>query len=366
MMHCPRGLRSARTLLVCLRWGIGDLVMELPLLKALRRHVPHAHITALGAAPAVQLLEGEAWVDRIVEAQQFGIAHWGDAGDDAMRRDLVRWGRRHGFDCILDGSHAPRAARLALWSLGLPWLDTGAYLGLHDRADDPACDGLSLLTAAGEAVWGIAVESRRPRLDLRPDERAAARRFAGRFVGDAPVLGLAPMASSPLKRGAATEFARAADCLVNRHACRVLIFGGKEQDDAAAAVQRAMEHRDQAQVLEPMHLRTTAALLEQCRAVICNDTGLMHVSAAVDVPVVGLFACTSPELYLPPGGIAVERWTDPCRYLEADEGRFGVTPCVAAGNCIHAGHQRQERWADAAVAAASPRFGTINRSVERR
>ncbi len=40
---------EARRILVCLRYGIGDVVMELPVLDALRAAVPRAHITALGA-----------------------------------------------------------------------------------------------------------------------------------------------------------------------------------------------------------------------------------------------------------------------------------------------------------------------------
>jgi hypothetical protein len=59
-------LDDARNLLVCLRYGIGDVVMQFPMLDALRRAVRHARITAVGAHPAIELLENSGLVDEIL------------------------------------------------------------------------------------------------------------------------------------------------------------------------------------------------------------------------------------------------------------------------------------------------------------
>ncbi len=53
-------------ILVCWRYGIGDVMMQLPTMEALRRSAPAARITALGAAPATELLDGAGLVDDIV------------------------------------------------------------------------------------------------------------------------------------------------------------------------------------------------------------------------------------------------------------------------------------------------------------
>ena len=104
-------------------------------------------------------------------------------------------------------------------------------------------------------------------------------------------------------------------------------------------------------MIAPVHLRGTAALLAQCRVLICNDTGLMHLAAAVGTPVVAVFACTSPRLYLPRGGTAVARWAQPCSHVVHDD--FGVAPCVAGARCLDPGHRLlPEQWAGAATAAA--------------
>jgi ADP-heptose:LPS heptosyltransferase len=342
-------LGSARRILVCVRWGIGDLVMELPLLRALRRHAREAHISALAARPAVELLENETVVDHVAAVQDFGLRHWGDAGDASVRRDVARWCAGGDFDCVLDGSHAPLGVRLALGRLDVPWYDTGEHL---PDVGTQAAEGLAILAAAARVAWGISPDGRRPRLTLHAGERAAAHRLKESVAGKAPLVGIAPIASSPLKRASATEFARAADALAARTDGHVLLFGSLEGGDARRVL-ATMSRKHRARIVEPVHLRFTAALLEQCRVLICNDTGLMHVAAAVGVPVVGVFSCTSPALYLPPGGTAVQRWAEPCRHLEVARGRFGVTPCIAAGRCLERGHRRTERWADAAVAAAA-------------
>jgi ADP-heptose:LPS heptosyltransferase len=342
-------LRQARNVLVCLRWGIGDLVMELPLLQALRQHVPQARITGLGADPAVELLEGDPALDAAMPVQRFGIRHWGDDGTATSRAALAQWCRRSGFDCALDRTHAAQGVQRVLWELALPEFDTSRF----DRNDPQIrdLDGGARLAVAAATTWGVPVaESARPVLTLRDAERGAAAQWCDRAFGpEAPLVGVAPIASSPLKRGAVSQFARVADALALAGA-RVAVFAG-DQVPVAEATITGMQQGRRAALLPAMHLRQTAALLQQCRVLVCNDTGLMHLAAAVGTPVVAVFACTSPRLYLPRGGTAIARWRNPCGYTRDDD--FGVAPCVAEGRCLEPAHQEPpEQWAPAAVAAA--------------
>ncbi len=356
-------VRDARRILLCLRWGIGDLVMELPMLEALRRHAPGAEITALGAMPAVELLEQTAVVERTVAVQTFGLTHWADAGTERTRSRIAAWCRARRFDCILDPSHAPLGARLALCAAGIPTLDTGEHLTVNGWGD---VRGQELLSRAAAAAWGVLLGgTERPVLPLQEDELRAGRRLKEELAGRAPLFALAPIASSPLKRGSVSEFARAADGLIDATNGHVALFAG-DQPRQCEAVASVMRNAGRAWRLAPMHLRATAALLAQCRALVCNDTGLMHLAAAVGTPVVAVFACTSPRLYLPAGATAIQRWPEPCRYGEAAQGGFGPTPCVAQGVCLDPSHRRSESWADAAMAAALGAAAAVNGSAVRR
>jgi ADP-heptose:LPS heptosyltransferase len=84
-------LLRAEHILICLRYGIGDVVMELPLLDALRRPALKARITAIGAAPATELLDGAGLVDEIVTYGRWGIRHFWDSGVEHTQSNLTLW-----------------------------------------------------------------------------------------------------------------------------------------------------------------------------------------------------------------------------------------------------------------------------------
>ncbi|RJR34338.1 MAG: hypothetical protein C4576_26510 [Desulfobacteraceae bacterium] len=83
-----------------------------------------------------------------------------------------------------------------------------------------------------------------------------------------------------------------------------------------------------------LHLLHVAALLERCDALVCNDTGLMHIAASVGTPVIGLFGPTDPSIYLPRQGHtrAVCGDKPDCVFRQ----RLGIrpSPCLGAGRCL--------------------------------
>jgi ADP-heptose:LPS heptosyltransferase len=355
-------LARAERVLVCLRWGIGDLVMELPLLTALRGHVPRAVVTGLGAAPALELLEGEGVVDRLRAVQDFGVRHWGDTGSDVARTALADWFRQQRFDIVLDTLHAPQAVQRVLWRLGLPGRDTGWFAPGEVESEEAApggavpapADGSARLAAAAAVTWQVRVDpAAPPTVRLTPRELEDGARRKSVLAGTAPLHGVAPIASSPLKRGAAAEFARVADGLVAATDGYVALFAG-DQYEVARAVRARMTRPERAHLVPALHLRRTAALLARCRGLVCNDTGLMHLAAAVRTPVVAVFACTSPRLYLPRSAVAVQRWRHPCSFTDHDD--FGVNACVARGRCLDPDHERVDDWWRAALDAALAGF----------
>jgi ADP-heptose:LPS heptosyltransferase len=80
-------------------------------------------------------------------------------------------------------------------------------------------------------------------------------------------------------------------------------------------------------------LRRVAALLACCMLFVGNDTGLMHMSAALGVPTIGVFGPTCPAIYLPPGahtrGVAA---LNACLYRITDS--FGPPECISQNRCL--------------------------------
>jgi ADP-heptose:LPS heptosyltransferase len=95
------------------------------------------------------------------------------------------------------------------------------------------------------------------------------------------------------KRWDTFRFAALADWLCEHTHGTALIFGGSDEVSLKQAVATAM--RQPSVIVDPIPLRKTAALLKHCSVCICNDSGLMHAAACMDVPTIGIFGPTDEK-----------------------------------------------------------------------
>jgi heptosyltransferase-1 len=322
-------LQSTQRVLLCLRYGIGDVVMEMPALDALRAFVPAARITVLGARPALELLENDPRVDECVCVQDWGLHHWGDLGTPDIKQMIRNWLTRKNFDVILDPYHAVIAVRDVLWEQRTIILDTGKEA--QDRALVDHAGGVAAIRAASSRCWGLAeCGDGRPRLHLHAQDLSFARRFlAAHGLDDRPPVALSPVASSPLKRWPVERLAVVADQVIEQYGKLLLFYG--PQSKVGSEFLRAIRHAEQIVSVGGMHLRKVAALLSGCAAVVGNDTGLMHITAAVGTPMIAIFGPTCPNIYSPPAAAAVKANID-CPYRKTTE--FGPPNCVLANRCL--------------------------------
>ncbi len=101
------------------------------------------------------------------------------------------------------------------------------------------------------------------------------------------------------KRWGAEKFAGLADALSQKLSARVLLFGGP---DEALIKQKVVDGMKQpGHIVQPVSLRRTAALLGRCSIAVCNDSGLMHLSACFGTPTVGIFGPTDERRNGPMG-----------------------------------------------------------------
>ena len=159
------------------------------------------------------------------------------------------------------------------------------------------------------AALGANPEPLPPQLFVTPEEIEAARKKFGLEGISGPILGLNPGAEyGPAKRWPAERFMAAAQAIQKRTNCVWLLFGGKSDaaitNQIAAAFHASRTCRDGAERRRVTHhdfsgqttLRELMALFTLCRVLLTNDTGPMHVAAALGTPVVVPFGSTSPEL----------------------------------------------------------------------
>ncbi len=265
--------------------GLGDLVFALPALEALRAAYPRAELVLLARPWAADLLGGRpSPVDRVVPVE---LAL--DGSDPP--------------DVLADGVAAARAAlgpvdvALQLHGGGRTTNGVVAALGARVTAgsrtpDAPALDRslpyvylqpevLRYLELAG--LVGAAPATLAPRLAVVPADRAAAQAV---LPGDgAPVAFLHPGATDVRRRWAPERFAAVGDALAGR-GVRVLVNGGPAEAGVVEAVLGAMRAPA---VRVSLGLDAIAGVLEASAVVISNDSGPLHLAAAVGAPTVGLY-----------------------------------------------------------------------------
>ncbi|WP_426399317.1 glycosyltransferase family 9 protein [Ralstonia sp. R-29] len=291
-------LRGARRIAVFRALQLGDMLCAVPALRALRAAAPRAHITLVGLPWAQQFQQryadllndfavfpgGEAFPEAgaatptathafyaDMQARRFDVAialH----GSGPQSTDVVRhFGARHVFGFQPEGA-TTRQAQTAL----LPW---------PERLPE-AQRLLALLTHLGApAVPPI------PDFPLRRDDYAEALALLRRHALDRDrLVCLHPGARMPSRRWWPERFAVVADTLV-LSGFHVVLTGAPSEAELVDAVRGHMRQRS-ASVVGQTSLGGLAALLRLARLLICNDTGVSHVAAAVRAPSV-VIACGS-------------------------------------------------------------------------
>jgi heptosyltransferase-2 len=149
------------------------------------------------------------------------------------------------------------------------------------------------------AALGANPEPLAPQLFVTLEEVTVAAKQFGLDQTASPIFGLNPGAEyGPAKRWPAENFIAAAKEIHKRTGCTWLLFGGKSDSPLTASIASALHASDIAchDLAGRTSLRELMALLKLCRVLLTNDTGPMHVAAALGTPVVVPFGSTSPEL----------------------------------------------------------------------
>ena len=329
----------ARILIRGTNW-LGDAVMTTPALLRLREKFPDAHIALLTPEKLRELWNGHPAVNEIIPF--------------SPRENVFAVGRklRAGkFDLALVLPNSPRSAT-EIWLAGIPrrigyarpWRNFFLTQTVASRPEAVKMRKLSLAEITRRtgvspvskiipenletgrmpvlrpdahqiheylhltAALGANPEPVPPQLFVMPDEIEATKRKFGLEKITQPVLGLNPGAEyGPAKRWPVERFIAAAREIQKRTKCAWLIFGSKNDATIAEQIQSAIGSRPSAifNLSGETSLRELMALLKSCRVLLTNDSGPMHVAAALDTPVVVPFGSTSPELTGPgmPGDV---------------------------------------------------------------
>jgi ADP-heptose:LPS heptosyltransferase len=138
------------------------------------------------------------------------------------------------------------------------------------------------------------------KIDLTAEEVSEAKLFIATIgFRVASFISIHPGAGKPPNRWPAERFAEAASTLASEFQMGLAITHGPMDDEPVGAMKSKLTVPYH--VIEKKKIREVAAILSLARLVISNDTGIMHVAAAVGTPVLSLFGPTDPEQWAPIG-----------------------------------------------------------------
>ncbi len=295
---------------------LGDAVLSIPTLYGLRSLFPEARLCVLAANTVIDVFRGVCCVDeRIPFCRSHGLRRIGSL------YAVSTMVRRKSFDAAVIMTRSAASALICLGA-GIPQrIGIGGIaqrLLLSREAGLPALsDGVHQADRYKRLLEPIGIASfpDRPRLAVPDDERTWASRLdlpEGRFLA-----AISPGAAyGSAKQWLPGRFAELARRLAGRHGCGVIVVGDKKSSDAARDIMRAAPGR-----VVDLCGRTTvlqlAALLERCSVLVTNDSGPMHLAAALSCPVVAIFGSTDPRI------------TGPCaQNARVVSARVPCSPCL--------------------------------------
>ncbi len=321
--------RDAKRILAVRLDNLGDVLVTTPALHAIKVSAPQAHLTVLASPVGAQVAALDPDVDEVIVYTAPWMDPWGRLPQDSAREqrmiETLRAGRYDGAIIFTSYHQSALPAAYLCYLADIPLRAAASIDGpgslLTTRHKHPERmmheveRGLDLVGAIG--VTDDSAESGELRLRPPDDARAAVRARLAALGGMQPARPLVvvhPGCSMPARTYPWQLYAQVVTRLVQRLSARVLVTGAPDERALVEQVcgDAPNDVRDSVYPLAgALSFPELCALIEAADITITNNTGSMHISAAVKTPVVALFALTNPPEQWGP-------WRVPHRVLNHD------------------------------------------------
>ena len=288
---------------------LGDVVMSLPALSAFRERFPRARITIAVGKPGAEVIEMSGYADATISIDRVSLRDGFKPLSVLRVFQVVKDVRSRKFDFVID-LHSFSETNLLGFLAGAP-------KRLFSRRRGRSLDFLANFRPLPPIEEGnrtrhqvdryldvllpleIRDAPRVPRLVTQAQhgrEIDALLRKSKADVG-APLIGLFPGAGHESRRWPLERFAQLADALIRNDGARPIVFAGPEERELVPQMRRLFPAGTV--ILDRLTIRQLAAAQARLAVFVSNDTGPMHIAAAVGAPVVLLLDRRAPESYVP-------------------------------------------------------------------
>ncbi len=284
---------------------IGDAILTIPAVESIRATYPRAYIAVLAKPWVADIYRLFSSIDEVIIYENEYDNVWG-----VFR--LARRLRKEKFDLAILLQNAIEAAIIAL-AAGIPKragynADGRGILLTHRVQRNREIRKLHQIDYYLEMVKALGCVSVNKEMHLETKiNRHDAQSVLQKYIPESKkeIIGIAPGATyGPAKRWFPERFAAVADKIAGGFACQIVLFGGKSDGEAAQEVRR-LAQTSLLNLAGKTNLKEAVYLISQCRLFISNDSGLMHIAGALNIPTIAIFGSTNPQTTSPAGDQSV-------------------------------------------------------------
>jgi ADP-heptose:LPS heptosyltransferase len=309
---------SIKKILIIPLSGIGDVVYTIPLALKLKERFKAPKITLLVEEEALGIVEGHPFIEAIPFPKNRYIKEFQDDERVVWRilkelGSMVKHLQEERFDLVINLHLTGCSGVISYLSwakdhLGLLIDDHGRSIikgniwmlyahYLHHRAHQD----LTPLSPEELQMRMVELEPERWTLQLHIDEDVKKKGVeildSIGIRGNGSLIGIHPGAGLSTRRWGEEKFAHLADKIQSELHTKAVIFGGPGDKEIVKRVISSMKSESLVYLGEMSDLRILPFLLSRCISLITNDTGPMHIAAAVGTPVIGICGPTYHEPY---------------------------------------------------------------------
>jgi heptosyltransferase II len=280
---------------------IGDAILTLPAIASIRATYPQAHIAVLAKPWLADVYRIFSAADEVIVYEK---KHDNALGVFSLARRL----KEKKFDAAILLQNAIEAA-IIVRSAGIPiragYDSDGRGILLTHRVvrskEIRKAHQVDYYLEMVKALGCISI-NKKMKLETKINHHDAQDILKKHITGDQkPVVGIAPGATyGPAKKWFPARFAAVADRIADTFDCRVILLGGKSEMETTEEVCK-FARNSLINLAGRTSLKEAIYLISQCRLFISNDSGLMHVAGALNIPTIAIFGSTNPVTTAPVG-----------------------------------------------------------------
>ena len=280
-----------RTVLVTRFSAIGDIVLTLPAVQALKRTWPHTTVVFATKKPFRCLVEAHPAVDRVLTLNS------GESFTSFRARV-----RQEEIDAILDLHGKLRSAALrwssprvssSTWKKRSTWENISVRAGW--RTYRPQTTILSRYHQAVEELVGKKIKPEKLSFHVTPAGRTEAEKLLASlgYRDDKPLLGISPGANWATKQWPLASYGEIAQRAID-HGWQVIVTASAAE---RPLVEEIKKYAPAILDASASSLESLGGLIHTCTTFVANDSGPMHIARALDVPTVAIFGSTAPSQF---------------------------------------------------------------------